>query len=266
MLRDSGTNNKSRTEGWGPEGSMVCSRVRESSSESPAESSSPSPTLGIGARPKDPSQMKKNRPNSLLGLSKISLGSPFSPPQQSVGPVTGVVLPSAHQEQTGEGSRTAFPPQTEPSEADREARTRLHSLGVRHLGSPPPAPNVSATVHVDGGPVPSAMETAAMEEEELEAPMMHGLDMSNDSEVVGEGVEASSGMLRPRSWSPSTVSSPPSQKMKRPTSLNLPVRQDRVGSVSPDGDNMRSRKAGFLQEAGLATETGSSGQLVYFDL
>ena len=263
-LRDGGTsNNKSRTEGWGPEGSMVCSRVRESSSESPAESSSPSPTLGIGARPKDPSQMKKNRPNSLLGLSKISLSSPFSPPQQSVGPVIGVMLPSAHQQQAGEGSRTALPPQMEPSDTDREARTQVHGLGGRHLGSPPP--DVSATVHIDGVPAPGAMDTAAMEEEELEAPVMRHQDVSGDSGVAGEGVEASSGMQRPRSWSPSTVSSPPAQKMKRPTSLNLPVRQDRVGSVSPDGENARSRKAGFLQEAGLASETGSSGQLVYSD-
>lgn len=109
------------------------------------------------------------------------------------------------------------------------------------------------------------MDTAVMEEEELDAPVMRHQDVSGDSGVAGEGVEASSGMQRPRSWSPSTVSSPPAQKMKRPTSLNLPVRQDRVGSVSPDGENARSRKAGFLQEAGLASETGSSGQLVCSD-
>lgn len=282
VLRDGGSGVKSRAEGWGPEGSMVCSLARKpQSGGSPAESGSPSPTMGVGARPKDPSQMKKNRPNSLLGLSKISLGSPFSPPQQQgVGPVIGVVLPSAQKQQGGEGGgRTAAlpPPQTEPGDADGgEARAHPHSLGVRRLGAPPsvttgaPAPDISAAVPANSAPAPSAVETSAMEEEdEVEAAVMRRPEVSGEGGTTtgGEGGEASSGGQRPRSWSPSSMSSPPqeAQKMKRPTSLNLPVRQDRVGSVSPDGDNARSRKADFMQEAGLASETGSSGQLVKFE-
>ncbi|KAK7100156.1 uncharacterized protein [Littorina saxatilis] len=264
VKKDSRACDKTMAEGWGPEGSMVACRVRGSSSEtespdvgSPAQSSSPSPTLGIGARPKDPSQMKKNRPNSLLGLSKISLGSPFSPPQQSMGPVIGVVLPSANQQKTGgEGMKPPNPVETQPGSNPESAETaQLQSVGVRHLGAPPatvsaPAPDVGAT---EDAPTLSAMETSAMEEDE-EAPVMRRPDVG----MMGEGVEASSGNQRPHSWGFSTASLTPAQKMKRPTSLNLPVRQDRVGSISPDGDNLRSRKAEFLQEAGLASETGSS--------
>ncbi|XP_071117294.1 zinc finger FYVE domain-containing protein 16-like isoform X1 [Haliotis cracherodii] len=44
---------------------------------SPSEQGSP-PIVGVGARPKDPSAIKKNRPNSLLGLSKINMDSPYN--------------------------------------------------------------------------------------------------------------------------------------------------------------------------------------------
>ena len=265
VVRESVAGDNSRTQGWGPEGSMVCSQVREPSSSSPAESSSPSPTLGIGARPKDPSQMKKNRPNSLLGLSKISIGSPFSPPQQSVGPVVEVMLPAAQQQQAvEERRRPVLPHHTEPGEADGEPRTHSQSMEVRHLGAPPPKVSAPAS---DGAAVPPAdgaqmgMESTVEmsgSEEDMETPVMRRADMQGDR-MLEDGVEASNG-TRPQSWSPSTLSSPPAQKTKRPTSLNLPVRQDRMGSLSPDGDNIRSRKAGIMQEAGLVSETGSSGQ------
>ncbi|XP_076462589.1 uncharacterized protein LOC143294953 isoform X2 [Babylonia areolata] len=239
-----GVEQAGRTEGWGPEGSMVCSRVRESSSASPetvspAQSGSPSPTLGIGARPKDPSHMKKNRPNSLLGLSKISLGSPFSPPQQPG--VIEVMLPAAQQ----------GPGVTEVSEDGWEGRTHT----TRQLGVSPP-PEGGAVVPRDSSPDPRAVDGAR--DEAMESPVMRRLDMRGDTGMVGEGEEASNGVHRPQSWSPSTLSSPPTQRTKRPTSLNLPVRQDRMGSLSPDGDSGRARKAGLVPESAGSSEAGSS--------
>ena len=51
----------------------VCSEMMN-----PEMSNSAPQVTGIGARPKEPMQVKKNRPNSLLGLSKINLDSPFN--------------------------------------------------------------------------------------------------------------------------------------------------------------------------------------------
>ncbi|KAL8571467.1 hypothetical protein ACOMHN_051173 [Nucella lapillus] len=227
-----------RTEGWGPQGSMVCSLSREPSSAgsdliSPPDSGTPSPNLGIGARPKDPSQLKKNRPNSLLGLSKISLTSPFSPPQHAGGPVVEVVLPAA---------------QHAPGDLSDPGRERTQNARVLGGVSPPPSgvspPEGGAVIPADGAP--------SMDDEDEDSPVLR------HPEGRVEGEEASSGSYRSQSWGPSTLSSPPPQRTKRPTSLNLPVRQDRMGSLSPDAETARPRKAGVVAESAGSSEAGSS--------
>jgi hypothetical protein len=224
LLKGGGEEN-GRTYGVGPEGSMVSSLSREKHSQSPdvvtPTSTSPSPTLGIGARPKDPSQMKKNRPNSLLGLSKVSLTSPFSPPQQ-LPPNAGPQVYSGVSHPGGESERMV-------DVSDVEMRSQVS----RQLGAPV---GPDTRMQGDGMPAPTVM------------------DFSEG--MVGEGGD---GTQRPQSWAPAGSSPSSAHKMKRPTSLNLPVRQDRVGSTSPDGETFLSRKADFLKEAGLAPETASSG-------
>uniref|UniRef100_A0A2C9LXW6 FYVE-type domain-containing protein n=1 Tax=Biomphalaria glabrata TaxID=6526 RepID=A0A2C9LXW6_BIOGL len=58
-------------------------KAQDSNSLSPASSltsnSNDSLSMGLGARPKDPSLLKKSRPNSLLGLSKVTLDRPSVP-------------------------------------------------------------------------------------------------------------------------------------------------------------------------------------------
>ena len=51
--------------------------ISNSTPLSSLEMGSPVIGMGIGARPKDPASIKKNRPNSLLGLSKVGLESPI---------------------------------------------------------------------------------------------------------------------------------------------------------------------------------------------
>ncbi|XP_067677797.1 zinc finger FYVE domain-containing protein 16-like isoform X2 [Haliotis asinina] len=58
-------------------GRYGCAGGSLEANSSPSEQGSP-PTVGIGARPKDPSSIKKNRPNSLLGLSKVNMASTYN--------------------------------------------------------------------------------------------------------------------------------------------------------------------------------------------
>lgn len=210
--------------------------------------SSSSPTLGIGARPKDPSQMKKNRPNSLLGLSKISLGTPFSPPSQ---PADSLV--PGQQQTMEEGGRPPFGMHSVDPVGNSDPQVRQYYSEARHLGAPPPV--VSVPAPDSSAPAPGSV--GAVQASDLEVPVMRRPDAGYAGDV-GEGVEASSGGQRPRSWSPSSMASPQSQRMKRPTSLNLPVRQDlgHMGSVSPDGDSPCTRRAEVLQDMGEHEDAG----------
>ncbi|GFO37158.1 Zinc finger fyve domain-containing protein 9 [Plakobranchus ocellatus] len=160
-----------------------------------------SPMLGVGARPKDPSAIKKNRPNSLLGLSKVNLDFPTvvkevndidsneASQQADTQSLPGVAQPSENYKQLQSAS-------VEPQLAD-EAKQRMN-----------------------------AESSQPYEEQGFKAPVIH--DFTRQSSAGNPHEDSLQQPQDPYASSPPENSSPGNQsgvsKMKRPTSLNLPHR------------------------------------------
>ncbi|PVD22658.1 hypothetical protein C0Q70_15913 [Pomacea canaliculata] len=211
--------------------------------------------MGIGARPKDPSQMKKSRPNSLLGLSKISLGVPFAGSQSpQVGPqqiVNGMaMIPPCDQ---------VLPP-VQGDQTQQICHNFMH-CGVHVTPDTSYIPPSDIGQEIDSVMHPASASELSVGVSELDAPVMR----RQEAAMLGEGIDVSSSSLRPRSWSPTTLAVQPAQKMKRPTSLNLPVRQDLsvAGGLSPESGNQHTKKPGTFSEKGSDTcsSVGDTGDV-----
>lgn len=160
----------------------------------------------LGARPKDPSALKKNRPNSLLGLSKVSFDT-----SAVMKPEVGVEdTPTDQQtvDTSGQFSDAAIKPQQSSNslsdtlilEARTENETRLRL-------------NTSDTEESDTAPVLH----------DFSQPLSHieTYPANDQSEVRVDGLD--------------TAHSEGVQKMKRPTSLNLPIRPEFSSNSGEEG-------------------------------
>lgn len=171
----------------------------------------------IGARPKD-SHSKVHRPNSLMGLSTVSLNadSPFVM-KPLVSPSVDLIGETGH---TGEN--TGRNPVLENMVVDSVINQTVEG---RQL-----------------------METSTSERDtrNVTEPNSELKESETDSVELRhpERLQPSDGAItgRPRSWSPSDSGQPPVQKQKRPTSLNLPPSpminsmSDREVDPSPEMD------------------------------
>ena len=164
-----------------------------------------SPMLGVGARPKDPSAIKKNRPNSLLGLSKVNLDFPavakkvpdLDPNNEQSSPQSSPNFPDVNQQVylPPEGYKQTSSVSGEPQRVD-DAKQRMNS---------------DSNMPVDGQP-PTL-------------PVIHDFTRTNDTEVSSDNAQPPED---PYSSSPSEGVDAGGQmggsRIKRPTSLNLPHR------------------------------------------
>lgn len=147
-----------------------------------------SPMLGVGARPKDPSAIKKNRPNSLLGLSKVNLDFPAVAKDHS--PSSFSHPPT----QTCPENHITNQTVSEKCQLQDETKQRMNPEG-----------NLPAGCKQPGAPVihdftrPNSVSEISLQQsvEQFESSPPESLEMGNQA---GE------------------------TRMKRPTSLNLPHR------------------------------------------
>ena len=178
-----------------------------------------SPMLGVGARPKDPSAIKKNRPNSLLGLSKVNLDFPAVAKE-----VTDL---DSTNRQSNLQSPTNFPdvaPQFyQPPESYINKKSQTLSVEPQVVDDAKQRQNPDSHLSFGG--------------QKSMGPVIHDFTRTNNEEEV----------LSPSEQYPEDpyASSPPENlesgnqsggsRMKRPTSLDLPHRPGfEVGS--PEGE------------------------------
>ncbi|XP_005107726.1 uncharacterized protein LOC101855213 isoform X2 [Aplysia californica] len=175
-----------------------------------ADKGSPTMCMGIGARPKDPAFIKKNRPNSLHGLSKINLESPsfvkhseFSEDEDPSSfnsnlPKTTKFLPNAGSPQFSDG--------TVPQETEQGGG----------LFTPPSMGEISA----ESRQRMFAKSDSPVLSRDLDphSPQHDGSNLNSESSREGstEDLHSAAGSLNALSGS----------RMKRPTTLNLPVRPE----------------------------------------
>ena len=150
-----------------------------------------------GARPKD-SQIKVNRPNSLMGLSTVNLKS------ESPFVVKPMVSPSL--EMRGERSCDV--------DLVNQAKERMDVDSVINENEESRQLLENSDICKDVKNVSDLMAENMTGDIETDAVEMRNPDRFLPSDVIVTG--------RPRSWSPSDSGQPPVQKQKRPTSLNLP--------------------------------------------
>lgn len=154
-------------------------------------------TVGVGARPKDPSVIKKNRPNSLLGLSKVTLDIPAVVKAETV--LSSEELPHQQTAYTDVHlTNTALELQSHLIHQDSgtlvqdsPTRLRAHCPGVAE-------PHIKPVIHDFSQPFDQSKAEQRNDQSTFRA---EGLEQ-DASQAAG------------------------SQKMKRPTSLNLPARPE----------------------------------------
>ncbi|XP_041359880.1 zinc finger FYVE domain-containing protein 16-like isoform X2 [Gigantopelta aegis] len=292
---------------------------------------------GVGARPKEPMQVKKNRPNSLLGLSKINLDSPFNLSQavhertdggnqslcssrdsfgftqSGLSTMDGLQNPDpSHETLAGDvggstiQSKKWISPQQKKminleikqqiaqeqkqrmdnyvSDLEQEAYPASTDPGFPYqLGADNIPESNSQTFSPEcglgilPGPV-DAQQAAGSLEGSLTSGMMDMLPTFNmdntstdthgqeDMPVLrrSEDIPTSLGysvVARPHSWSPGgTEQAMMPQKLKRPTSLNLPQRQDFSLNIdrSPENPADKHRRVGMMPPSEIPEETESS--------
>ncbi|XP_050401600.2 zinc finger FYVE domain-containing protein 9 isoform X2 [Patella vulgata] len=193
--------------------------------------------IGQGARPKDPSHLKKSRPNSLLGLSKVNLEAPF--------PGTHVIEDGAmdpinqNQWQTEiNGERTQMIPASEQFQKMNEPALNMQNSDLtqnRNLMEDQLNHNLQ-----DTGVCPPVTDSLTNDQvvngdNVGELPVLRrNFEASAQGGLLGSGGQTN---LRPHSWSPAGSASPQMNKSKRPSSLNIPPR----GEFNPDEPGQRTR-------------------------
>lgn len=151
-------------------------------------------SLGMGARPKDPSVVKKNRPNSLLGLSKVSLDLPAVVKAES--PVGTEVISNIQPTTNGNAQ---FPDVVIQSQ--QFSKTRLPDIETENMARQ--RMNFSSSVEVNSKPV------------------LHDFSQPFDQDYIDRGSDQ---LMKIEELTSDASQAAGSQKMKRPTSLNLPAR------------------------------------------
>jgi hypothetical protein len=182
--------------------------------------------MDVGTRPKD-SQMKVNRPNSLMGLSTVNLKSesPFV-----IKPLVSDVV------EMGEETSHVANPVNQDKEKMVIDSVIIQSEESRQLmeNSDNGIENIGKNINADK--VKGDSETDLVD--------MRYPDRMQPSEGIASD--------RPRSWSPSDSGHPPVQKQKRPTSLNLPP----PPTINPAVDReMSDEEQSPETDTGVAMET-----------
>ncbi|ESO88132.1 hypothetical protein LOTGIDRAFT_165871, partial [Lottia gigantea] len=160
--------------------------------------------IGQGARPKEPNHVKRGRPSSLLGLSKVNLEAPFSG--------THVVDSSPEGNQNNVSSSGSSSVVNDSINSDQHTEYQNH---VENNSS-----NVNSLQRGGQGFSQNSENTTGLEDLPV---LRRNLDVASSS----NGMASAS---RPHSWSPGGNASPQMNKSKRPSSLNLPPR----GEFNPD--------------------------------
>ncbi|CAG5126385.1 unnamed protein product, partial [Candidula unifasciata] len=167
-------------------------------------------TIGVGARPKDPSVIKKVRPNSLLGLSKVTLEMPAVVKAETAARGEEM-LPHRHAAYTD----------ADLTETAMESQHFIHQNSGT-LGDDSPTVN-EARLRVS---LPGA-------EPHLKA-VIHDFSQPFDQSEAEQRTDQAN--FRAEGHLPDASQAAGNQKLKRPTSLNLPVRPEFSVGQTPEED------------------------------
>lgn len=196
-------------------------------------------------RPKNKSN-KKTRPNSLLGLSKVSLDAPISSFQNSdVSKKSLVTCDTIKKEDAidilvsnnsvGAGNSAILDSRTSYAIVDNDESVINSAHCAELLSEPIASQSFESNVHTVVAP---GTEPAVDLPEELD-----------DAPVMRRSVAAANSVPpRPHSWAPESNSTPPPLRNRRPTSLNLPSRSRSDFPAARDGFSAFSLHAQAVEE------------------
>ncbi|RUS73079.1 hypothetical protein EGW08_019160 [Elysia chlorotica] len=199
-----------------------------------------SPMLGVGARPKDPSAIKKNRPNSLLGLSKVNLDFSAVPKE-----VTDIDSTNG---QSNTQSPSKYPNGASQFYQPPESLKKSQTLSVE--------PQVVADTKQRLNPDPDLPES----EQKPTPPVIHDFtQVNNEEEVPAYNTDNPEDPYA--SSPPESLDSDPQSggsRKKRPTSLDLPHRPGfEVGSPEEEANQMNDQSS--ISSNGIHPEQEEEG-------